>query len=241
MQMQFLVDGRASLAPSFAASAERALPGDIERIEVVRGSNSAAYGSNAFLGIVNIITDDASRQPGTRLKLSAGQPGIRDASLRHASQSGPLSLRVSAHHEQDDGFADLHDGRRTDVLNLRADLRLDGGDEVVINAGIAESTHELGYAGSIFDMRCAAQWERYQPILAPVVAPWPRGRRDTGLGLVEPAESRGSLALRFRDKQRSPVESLPRTPARHRQATVPPSSSTTWSSSGASASTRVPA
>ncbi len=54
VQMQLLVNGRASLTPSFAASAERALPGDIERIEVVRGSNSAAYGSNAFLGVVNV-------------------------------------------------------------------------------------------------------------------------------------------------------------------------------------------
>lgn len=157
MQIQLLVDGRASLTPSFTASAERALPGDIERIEVVRGSNSAAYGSNAFLGIVNIITDDASRHPGTRLKLATGAPGIRDASLRHAVQSGPLSVRIGAHHEEDEGFADLYDGRRTDVLNLRADLQVGEHDAVALNAGVAESTHELGYAGSIFDI--AAQRE----------------------------------------------------------------------------------
>lgn len=216
MQMQLLVDGRASLAPSFAASAERALPGDIERIEVVRGSNSAAYGSNAFLGIVNIITDDASRQPGTRLKLSAGQPGIRDASLRHASQSGPLSLRVSAHHEQDDGFADLHDGRRTDVLNLRADLRLDGGDEVVINAGIAESTHELGYAGSIFDMaalrngndtnRSLHLWWRRGPEddAIRVSAYWSRQSRED-LWRYDSATNSGVLSRAFPERLRGTV------------------------------------
>lgn len=151
VQMQLLVDGRATPSPSFAASAERALPGDIERIEVVRGSNSAAYGSNAFLGIVNITTDDAGRAPGTRLRLAAGQPGIVDGSVRHATQTGPLSLRVSAHHEQDDGFADLHDGRRTDVLNLRGDLSIDAHNELDLIAGIAESRHQLGYAGSMFD------------------------------------------------------------------------------------------
>ncbi|MCK6408339.1 TonB-dependent receptor [Thauera sp.] len=151
MQMQLLVDGRASPTPSFAASAERALYGDIERIEVVRGSNAAAYGSNAFLGIVNITTVDANRQPGTRLRIAHGQPGIRDASVRHASTAGPLSLRVSAHHEQDDGFTDLHDGRRTDALNLRGDLKVDGRNEVDLTAGFAESTHDLGYAGSMFD------------------------------------------------------------------------------------------
>lgn len=152
VQMQLLVDGRASLTPSFAASAERALPGDIERIEVVRGSNSAAYGSNAFLGVVNITTDDASRPPGTRLKLATGGPGILDAGVRHAAQAGPLSLRVGAHHEEDEGFEDLYDGRRTDVLNLHADLRVDEHNELALIGGIAESTHELGYAGSLFDI-----------------------------------------------------------------------------------------
>ncbi len=151
VQMQLLVDGRASLAPSFAASAERALPGDIERIEVVRGSNSAAYGSNAFLGTVNITTDDGSRQPGTQLRVGHGQSGIIDASVRHAAQAGPLSLRVRAHHEQDDGFTALHDDRHTDVLSLRGDLRLDERNLVGLIAGFSESTHELGYAGSMFD------------------------------------------------------------------------------------------
>jgi iron complex outermembrane receptor protein len=182
---------------------------------VVRGSNSAAYGSNAFLGIVNIITDDASRQPGTRLKLAAGQPGIRDASLRHASQSGPLSLRVSAHHEQDDGFADLHDGRRTDVLNLRADLRLDGHDEVVLNAGIAESTHELGYAGSIFDI--AAQREGRDTNRS-LHLRWRHGPEDDAIRVSAywSRQSRDDL-WRYDSaaNSRSPGERLPRTPARH--------------------------
>lgn len=155
VQMQLLVDGRASLTPSFAASAERALPGDIERIEVVRGSNSAAYGSNAFLGIVNVTTNGAGRDPGTRLKISAGSPGIADASVRHATVSGPLSLRVTAHHEQDDGFAGLHDGRRTNVLNVHGDLRIDSRNELSIISGIAESRHQFGYAGSTFDNAAA--------------------------------------------------------------------------------------
>ena len=216
VQMQLLVDGRASLTPSFAASAERALPGDIERIEVVRGSNSAAYGSNAFLGIVNIITDDASRQPGTRLKLATGTPGIRDASLRHAVQSGPLSLRIGAHHEEDDGFANVYDGRRTDVLNLRADLQVRENDALTLNAGIAESTHELGYAGSLFNM--AAQREgrdtnrslhlrwRHGPEddAIRVSAYWSRQSRDD-LWRYDSAANSGPLANAFPERLRGTV------------------------------------
>ena len=48
------VDGRSVYSPHFIAGVEWNQIGvdidDIERIEVFRGSNSATYGSNAFLG-----------------------------------------------------------------------------------------------------------------------------------------------------------------------------------------------
>lgn len=151
VQMQLLVDGRASLTPSFSASAERIMLQDIDRIEVVRGSNSATYGSNAFLGAVSITTRDGSQTPGTRVQVSRGHPGITDASARHATADGPLRLRLSASHLRDEGFAGLHDGRRTTVLNLHGELQLDARNELSVIAGASESAHELGYAGSMFD------------------------------------------------------------------------------------------
>jgi len=44
----------------------------IERIEIVKGAGSALYGSNAMAGMVNIITQDPSPIPETRIKLSYG-------------------------------------------------------------------------------------------------------------------------------------------------------------------------
>ena len=125
--------------------------GLLQRIEVVRGSNSAAYGSNAFLGVVNITTRDGSQNPGTRVQLNRGHPGIADVSARHAAVDGPLRLRLSADHLRDDGFADLHDGRRTTVLNLRTEYQLDVRNELGLIAGASDGTRELGYAGSMFD------------------------------------------------------------------------------------------
>ena len=53
-RMQVLVDGRSVYSPYFIGSVEPGLQtvamDDIERIEVLRGSNSAAYGARAFLG-----------------------------------------------------------------------------------------------------------------------------------------------------------------------------------------------
>lgn len=55
-----LIDGRSVYASSYLGDTQRGmmdvlLP-DIERIEVLRGANSAAYGANAMFGVVNIIT-----------------------------------------------------------------------------------------------------------------------------------------------------------------------------------------
>jgi outer membrane receptor for ferrienterochelin and colicins len=48
----------------------------IERIEVIRGPGSALYGSNAFLGVLNIITQQSVNQ----LKVSIGEKGYQQLS-----------------------------------------------------------------------------------------------------------------------------------------------------------------
>jgi iron complex outermembrane receptor protein len=48
----------------------------IERIEVIRGPGSALYGSNAFLGVLNIITRTADKQ----LTVSLGEKGYQQLS-----------------------------------------------------------------------------------------------------------------------------------------------------------------
>lgn len=50
--------------------------GIIERIEVIRGPGSALYGSNAFLGVLNIITQQSFKQ----LKVSIGEKGYQQLS-----------------------------------------------------------------------------------------------------------------------------------------------------------------
>ncbi len=59
-RMQVYVDGRSVYSSYYLGDTHRGLAAvelaDVQRIEVLRGSNSAALGSNAFLGVINIIT-----------------------------------------------------------------------------------------------------------------------------------------------------------------------------------------
>ncbi|ATE62807.1 TonB-dependent receptor [Thauera sinica] len=150
-QLQVLVDGRSLNPRSLGVGANFGSLRNIERIEVVRGSNSAAYGSNAFLGVVNIISRHTGADEGSTVALNMGDHGIADLDARFVSRQGPLGLRLTARHFGDDGFAGLHDGRQANVLNLRGDLRVSETDEIDFTAGIGEERGKQGYPGMLFE------------------------------------------------------------------------------------------
>lgn len=124
---------------------------DIERIEVVRGSDSAAYGANAFLGVVNIITRHTAAEGGHSVRVQQGSHGMTEASARLVLRDGPLGLRLSAHRQHDHGMPGTHDGRDIRMLNLRGDLRLSTRSELTLNAGLSEGERDMGYADVLFD------------------------------------------------------------------------------------------
>ena len=150
-QLQVLVDGRAVSPLALGTGANVGSLANIERIEVVRGSNSAAYGSNAFLGVVNIITRHTGAEDGSTVRMNVGDHGIADLDARFVAHHGPLGLRLTARRTEDEGFAALHDGRRANVLNLRGDLRLGVADEIDFTAGIGEGRYQRGYPGMPFE------------------------------------------------------------------------------------------
>lgn len=63
-RLQVLVDGLSQFSPLFLGAVNWNVIDvqlqDIELIEVVRGTNSALYGSNALLGIINVLTRHAA-------------------------------------------------------------------------------------------------------------------------------------------------------------------------------------
>lgn len=150
--LQILVDGRSQFSPLFFGGVswnliESSLA-DIERIEVFRGSNSAAYGANAFLGVVNIVTRAAADQQGIQAHVAQGSAGVADRRARIGVPLGGGFVRLSAERQRDDGVADLHDTRRSSRANLRADLPLGGNDALELQAGRVELVLDAGEPGS---------------------------------------------------------------------------------------------
>ncbi|MGE4239509.1 TonB-dependent receptor plug domain-containing protein [Ramlibacter sp.] len=74
-KMLVQVDGRTIYSPLFSGvfwESEDLLLDDIERIEVLSGSGGTLYGSNAFHGVISIVTRSALDTGGTLLKTGAG-------------------------------------------------------------------------------------------------------------------------------------------------------------------------
>ena len=93
--MQLLVDGR-SLYSAVTAGVPWDLIdfslADIERVEVLRGSNSATYGSNAFMGVVNVITRDLSQTHGIEVYAAKGDQNVNDRYIRLGGGAGGVQL-----------------------------------------------------------------------------------------------------------------------------------------------------
>lgn len=73
----------------------------VERIEVLRGTGSTLYGSDAVGGVVNIVTRTDARAASLRAR--GGSFGTAGASLFVADTTGGLALRVGADGERSDG------------------------------------------------------------------------------------------------------------------------------------------
>jgi iron complex outermembrane receptor protein len=143
--MEVLVDGRAIYQPSFS-DVDWMFLGvvleDIERIEVIRGSNSPLYGSNAVDGVINIITKQPYQERGTFARATAGDMNTRNGVLRHGGTTGELDYRVTLNYQEADGFDgnldSTNDDRRIKGISTRSIWNPRPSDEVDIQLGFSE-------------------------------------------------------------------------------------------------------
>lgn len=148
-RMQMLIDGRSVYSPYLFGYVDwDALPltmEEIERIEVVRGSNATTYGSNAVAGVVNIVTRNSQDGPRSSISVSRGNRDVSDASMRLRHTFGPLSIALNARTLGDAGFDGRHDDARLNAVTFRTDLMLNSSDEISLTAGQNKGRRELGY------------------------------------------------------------------------------------------------
>ncbi|MBP2674616.1 MAG: TonB-dependent receptor [Deltaproteobacteria bacterium] len=137
----------------------------VERVEVVRGPSSSLYGSNAFFGIINVLTKQAGDYGGVELSGSAGSWRTFQgrATMGRELSSGPaivVSGTVSDSHGQDlfypeyndpatnNGMAEDADGERFHDLFARiawGDFALEGA------RGYRKKTVPTGSFGTTFN------------------------------------------------------------------------------------------
>jgi len=144
-QQQILIDGRSVYSPSFGGVPWTDLPitlDDIERIEVIRGPNAVTFGSNSFLGVINIITRPAALDRGTSIKTNIGANHLREAFLRHGDTSGNLDYRINVAYRGDDGFNDRYDSKIVRLFNTRMDYQFDKHQQFSFQAGYNEGPRE---------------------------------------------------------------------------------------------------
>ena len=84
-------------------------PEQIERIEVLRGPQTALYGSDAMGGVVNIITRRAGEGKRVSASIEGGSYGTFAQGLSASMRSGDYSLLLSGSHFRADGFSRVGD------------------------------------------------------------------------------------------------------------------------------------
>ena len=121
---------------------------DISRIEVLRGSQSALYGSGAVGGVISITTKRATEEGTTQaFAAEAGSYNTARLSYSFARKSGDTDYALTLSHVQSDGFsaADENDGNveadgyRGQRISLTFNHSLDNGVTLSL-AGFAEQS-----------------------------------------------------------------------------------------------------
>jgi iron complex outermembrane receptor protein len=154
-ELQVLIDGRSVYSPISNGVLWEHLPvqiQDIDRIEIVRGPNAALYGSNAGLGVINIIT----RKPTKPFEASAtalgGTQDFRQGSASVEAAREGWGARLSASDRATDGFPKAdgtgtgNDWLHEQKANFRAWTAAGPGSTLELLAGVAGEGHGMNLA-----------------------------------------------------------------------------------------------
>ena len=90
------------------------LAGSIERVEVLRGSDSVPWGSQAIGGVVNIVTQAPQEGLQARANAEYGYHDTADGNVSLAGKSGAVSGALTGGYYRSDGISAAADGTERD-------------------------------------------------------------------------------------------------------------------------------
>ena len=111
-RLEVKVDGRSVYESLFSAvdwSVIGVTLDDIEYVEIVRGANASADGSNAFLASINIVTRSPLVDSGWMINSQLGSGDVRNANLSYTGTLGPVNHRSTLSFRSNDGFDNSFD------------------------------------------------------------------------------------------------------------------------------------
>jgi len=148
--VQVVIDGSSVYSPLIGGTMWSTLPimlEDIERIEVVRGPNSASFGSNAFQGVINITTSHAAQSPGLLTSFSANNNKAERSFLRisNTTENKQLSYRISLASEKKEGYKKIPDDYSKNQFTSRFDLQVGSYDTLQFSLSGIDSKRQTQF------------------------------------------------------------------------------------------------
>ncbi len=146
-----LVDGRPIFSPvrnTNQCALIPEVPDDIERIEVIRGPGSVLYGSNAFSGVINIITRMPEAIHGVQLTASAGTFSDELYSLTSGDRFGRWSCKLVSAWTQKNSTAE-HDRQVKGLWKMSGELNFESRPDSSFNLSFGFSRGKLQVASAI--------------------------------------------------------------------------------------------
>ncbi|MFC7296425.1 TonB-dependent receptor plug domain-containing protein [Marinobacter aromaticivorans] len=153
-RMQVLVDGRTAHRATLSDMDWQSMPVPleiIERIEVSRGPNSAAYGINAFLGTINIITRNPADTSGTEIRVVRGSRDYLRTFASVGDVSESYDWRLAYEKRKFGGFdyqleegerTPFHNGHDFNIFNYDSRLKVSSGFNADIRIGVVDGINE---------------------------------------------------------------------------------------------------
>ena len=140
-----LLDGiRWNFLNSGSAETNTIPVGIIERIEIIKGPASSAWGSSLG-GVINIITKDVgvTQRPGGTVRVSVGEAASLDYSAQLSGKASNLGYYLYAGRQESDGLRGNRDYDNTRFFS-KFELPLAGNTKMGVSLGYSEPDTNLG-------------------------------------------------------------------------------------------------
>ncbi len=156
-----LLDGRRLNRPDMGAINWLQIPLQlVEKIEVVRGTQTALYGDAAVAGVVNIITKKGTAAPAANFSAIVGEHGAHVERAGIVGSADGFSYALNGEYQHDDGWRD----RSTlDSFGGGLNLGYDVTDSFAISAGGSYNRTDFEMPGGLTKEEMAADRTGIQP------------------------------------------------------------------------------